>query len=197
MSGKLVVGRSSFVEAESPRPTTNDQPPTYDVLRIREDFPILRRTVRGKPLFFFDDAATTQKPQAVIDRIVRYYSEENSNVHRGVHFLSEVATSAYESARTTVKRFLNARDEKEIVFTRGTTEGINLVASSWGRTNVRSGDEVVISAIEHHSNIVPWQMLCDEMGAKLRIIPVNDAGELLIEEYARLLTPRTRIVAIG
>jgi cysteine desulfurase / selenocysteine lyase len=169
----------------------------YDVERVRRDFPILHRTVRGQKLVYLDNAATTQKPQAVIDRIVRYYTEENSNVHRGVHYLSEVATAAYESARTTVKRFLNARDEKEIVFTRGTTEGINLVASSWGRTNVRSGDEVVISAIEHHSNIVPWQMLCDEVGAKLRIIPVNDAGELVIEEYARLLTPRTRIVAIG
>jgi cysteine desulfurase/selenocysteine lyase len=169
----------------------------YDVEQVRRDFPILHRTVRGKKLVYLDNAATTQKPQAVIDRIVRYYTEENSNVHRGVHYLSEVATAAYESARTTVKRFLNARDEKEIIFTRGTTEGINLVASSWGRTNVRSGDEVVISAIEHHSNIVPWQMLCDEVGAKLRIIPVNDAGELVIEEYARLLTPRTRIVAVG
>src|SRR5712692_3027595 len=197
MSGKLVVGRSSFVEAESPRPTTNDQPPTYDVLRIREDFPILRRTVRGKPLVYLDNAATTQKPQAVIDRIVRYYSEENSNVHRGVHFLSEVATSAYESARTTVKRFLNARDEKEIVFTRGTTEAINLVASSWGGANVREGDEVLISAIEHHSNIVPWQLLCDAKKARLRIVPVNDAGELLLEDYERLLTPRTKIVAVG
>jgi cysteine desulfurase/selenocysteine lyase len=169
----------------------------YDVEQVRRDFPILHRPVRGKKLVYLDNAATTQKPQAVIDRIVRYYTEENSNVHRGVHYLSEVATAAYESARTTVKRFLNARDEKEIVFTRGTTEGINLVASSWGRTNVRSGDEVIISAIEHHSNIVPWQMLCDEMGAKLRIIPVNDAGELVMEEYARLLTARTRIVAIG
>ena len=169
----------------------------YDVEQVRRDFPILHRTVRGKKLVYLDNAATTQKPQAVIDRIVRYYTEENSNVHRGVHYLSEVATAAYESARTTVKRFLNARDEKEIVFTRGTTEGINLVASSWGRTNVRSGDEIVISAIEHHSNIVPWQLLCDEVGAKLRIIPVNDAGELVIEEYARLLTPRTRIVAVG
>src|SRR5258708_2499846 len=169
----------------------------YDVEQVRRHFPILHRTVRGKKLVYLDNAATTQKPQAVIDRIVRYYTEENSNVHRGVHYLSEVATAAYESARTTVKRFLNARDEKEIVFTRGTTEGINLVASSWGRANVRSGDEIVISAIEHHSNIVPWQLLCDEVGARLRIIPVNDAGELVIEEYARLLTPRTRIVAVG
>ena len=169
----------------------------FDVERVRADFPILKRDVRGKRLVYLDNAATTQKPQSVIDRIVRYYSEENSNVHRGVHYLSEVATAAYEGSRTTVARFLNARDEKEIIFTRGTTDGINLVASAWGRTNVRSGDEVLISAIEHHSNIVPWQMLCDEKGARLRIIPVNDAGELLLDEYAGMLTPRTKLVAIG
>ena len=169
----------------------------FDVDRVRADFPILKRDVRGKQLVYLDNAATTQKPQSVIDRIVRYYSEENSNVHRGVHYLSEVATAAYEGSRTTVARFLNARDEKEIIFTRGTTDGINLVASSWGRSNVRSGDEVLISAIEHHSNIVPWQMLCDEKGARLRIIPVSDAGELLLDEYAGMLTPRTKLVAIG
>ncbi|HEX3583190.1 MAG TPA: aminotransferase class V-fold PLP-dependent enzyme, partial [Thermoanaerobaculia bacterium] len=145
---------------------------TLDVARIRRDFPILSRKVRGKPLVYLDNAATTQKPQAVIDRIVRYYTEENSNVHRGVHYLSEVATAAYESARTTVKNFIHARDEKEIVFTRGTTEAINLVAQTWGRTNVAAGDEVLITAIEHHSNIVPWQMLCAEKGATLRIAPV-------------------------
>ena len=170
---------------------------TYDVAKIRRDFPILSRNARGKPLVYLDNAATTQKPQQVIDRIVRYYSEENSNVHRGVHYLSEIATAAYEGARSTVKRFINAADEKEIVFTRGTTEGINLVASSWGRRNVAEGDEVLISALEHHSNIVPWQMLCDEKGATLRIAPVNDAGELMLEEFAKLLTPRTRIVAVG
>ena len=170
---------------------------SFDVERIRRDFPILHRTVHGKKLVYLDNANTTQKPQSVIDRIVRYYTEENSNVHRGVHHLSEVATAAYESARTTVKRFLNARDEKEIVFTRGTTEGINLVASSWGRKNLHSGDEVLISTIEHHSNIVPWQILCDEVRASLRVIPVNDAGELLLDAYAKLLTPRTRMVAIG
>src|SRR5437763_236962 len=169
----------------------------YDVERVRKDFPILSRTVRGKPLVYLDNAATTQKPNAVIDRIVRYYREENSNVHRGVHYLSEIATAAYEAARTTVKLALNARDEKEIVFTRGTTEAINLVTSSWGGTNVRAGDEVLISAIEHHSNIVPWQLLCDAKGATLRIIPVDDAGDLILEEYEKLLTPRTRIVAIG
>lgn len=169
----------------------------YSVGRVRRDFPILGRTVHGKPLVYLDNAATTQKPQAVIDRLVRYYSNENSNVHRGVHHLSEVATAAYEGARTTVRRFISARDEKEIVFTRGTTEGINLVAQSWGRTNVREGDEIVISAIEHHSNIVPWQFLCDERKATLRIIPVNDEGELLLDEYAKLLNEKTRIVAIG
>ena len=170
----------------------------YDVERIRRDFPILHRTIRGgKKLVYLDNAATTQKPQAVIDRLVRYYSEENSNVHRGVHYLSEVATAAYESSRTTVKRFINAGDEKEIVFTRGTTESINLVTSSWGRRNVRAGDEVLITAIEHHSNIVPWQLLCEETGATLRVVPVNDEGELILEEYARLLTHRTKIVAFG
>ena len=168
-----------------------------EVERIRADFPILKRDIRGRRLVYLDNAATTQKPQSVIDRIVRYYTEENSNVHRGVHHLSEVATAAYEGARTTVARFLNAGDEKEIIFTRGTTDGINLVASSWGRANVGAGDEVLISAIEHHSNIVPWQMLCAEKQATLRIIPVNDAGELLLDEYAKLLTPRTKIVAVG
>ncbi|HWW59878.1 MAG TPA: cysteine desulfurase [Thermoanaerobaculia bacterium] len=172
-------------------------PTTYDVDAIRGDFPILSRTARGKRLVYLDNAATTQKPNAVIDRIVRYYREENSNVHRGVHFLSEVATAAYEDARAYVKRFLNAKTEKEIVFTRGTTEAINLVAQTWGRVNVREGDEVIISAIEHHSNIVPWQMLCDANHATLRIIPVNDAGELLIDEFTAMLNPRVRIVAVG
>jgi cysteine desulfurase/selenocysteine lyase len=169
----------------------------FDVQAIRDDFPILRRQVRGKPLVYLDNAATTQKPQAVIDRIVRYYTQENSNVHRGVHYLSEVATAAYESARTTVKRFINARDEKEIVFTRGTTESINLVAQTYGRVNVSSGDEVLITAIEHHSNIVPWQMLCDAKGARLVVAPVNDAGEVMLDEFAKRLTERTRIVAFG
>ena len=169
----------------------------YDVARIRRDFPILSRKVHGKPLVYLDNAATTQKPQQVIDRIVRYYSEENSNVHRGVHYLSQIATEAYEGTRTTVKRFLNARSEKEIVFTRGTTDGINLVAYAWGRKNVKAGDDVIISAIEHHSDIVPWQMLCDATGANLRIIPVNDAGELMLDAYAELLSDRTKLVAIG
>lgn len=169
----------------------------FDVAAVRRDFPILTRKAHNKPLVYLDNAATTQKPQAVIDRIVRYYSEENSNVHRGVHHLSEIATAAYENARTTVMRFINARSEKEIVFTRGTTEGINLVMHSWGRANIKAGDEVLISAIEHHSNIVPWQMLCQEKSATLRIIPVNDRGELMIDEYAKLLNERVKIVAVG
>jgi cysteine desulfurase / selenocysteine lyase len=170
---------------------------SFDVQAVRRDFPILATKVRGKRLVYLDNAATTQKPQAVIDRLVRYYTHENSNVHRGVHFLSEVATAAYENARTTVTRFINARTEKEIVFTRGTTESINLVVQSWGRKNVGAGDEVIITAIEHHSNIVPWQMLCEEKGAKLRVVPVNDQGEVVMDEYARMLNERVKIVAVG
>ena len=170
---------------------------TYDVQRIRADFPILSTSAHGQPLVYLDNAATTQKPKAVIDRLVRYYSEENSNVHRGVHYLSEVATTAYEDVRSIVMRFINARSEKEIIFTRGTTEGINLVMQTWGRKNIGKGDEILISAIEHHSNIVPWQMLCEEKGAQLRIIPVNDAGELSMDDYARMLNPRVKIVAVG
>ena len=169
----------------------------YDIDAVRADFPILSTLVRGKPLVYLDNAATTQKPQAVIDRLVRYYSTENSNVHRGVHYLSEVATVAFEDVRTEVMQFLNARTVKEIVFTRGTTESINLVTQSWGRKNVRAGDEVIISAIEHHSNIVPWQLLCEEKGATLRVIPVNDRGELDMAAYEAMLTERVRIVAVG
>jgi cysteine desulfurase / selenocysteine lyase len=169
----------------------------YDVESIRRDFPILKRLARGKHLVYLDNAATTQKPRQVIDRIVRYYSEENSNVHRGVHYLSEIATVEYENARGYVQRFLNARDVKEIVFTRGTTEAINLVAQTWGRKNIGEGDEILISAIEHHSNIVPWQMLCAEKNATLRVIPVADNGELLIDEYERMLNPRVKLVAVG
>lgn len=185
-------GRSSFIVHRS---SLAAEP--YAVAKIRADFPILSRTVRGRPLVYLDNAATTQKPKQMIDRLVRYYSEENSNVHRGVHFLSELATLEYENARGTVQRFLHARSEKEIVFTRGTTESINLVAQTWGRANLREGDEVLISAIEHHSNIVPWQMLRDEKGIALRIIPVSDAGELLIDEYERMLNPRVKLVAVG
>jgi cysteine desulfurase/selenocysteine lyase len=164
--------------------------------RIREDFPALHVTVHGKPLVYLDNAATTHKPRAVLDALTRYYAEENSNVHRGVHFLSQVATQAYESGRTRVRQFLNAAHDREIIFTRGTTEGINLVAQSYGRSRLRAGDEVIISAMEHHSNIVPWQMICEEKGARLKVIPMNDAGELLLEEYERLLCDRTRIVSV-
>jgi len=168
-----------------------------DLERVRRDFPILHKPVRGRQLVYLDNAATTQKPRQVIERLVRYYEQENSNVHRGVHYLSEVATAAYEGSRSVIQRFLNARSEKEIVITRGTTEGINLVAQTWGRQNVREGDEVLITAIEHHSNIVPWQMLCAEKGATLRVAPVNDAGDVIIEEFAKLLNERTKIVAFG
>ncbi len=170
---------------------------TFDVERIRKDFPILGREVRGHRLVYLDNAATTQKPRQVIDRLVRYYSEENANVHRGVHYLSELATVEYENARGVVQRFIRAKSEKEVVFTRGTTEAINLVMQTWGRVNVGAGDEVLISAIEHHSNIVPWQMLAQEKGASVRVIPVSDAGELLLDEYERMLNPRVKLVAVG
>ena len=162
----------------------------------RFHFPLLRRQVNGKPLVYFDNAATSQKPQVVIDAITRYYHEENSNIHRGVHYLSEKATESYEASRVKVQQFLNARSMQEIIYVRGTTEAINLVAASYGRKNVKGGDEVVISAMEHHSNIVPWQLLCEEKNAVLRVIPMNDAGELLLDEYEKLLNERTKIVAI-
>ncbi len=169
----------------------------YDVYRVREDFPILARKIHGKPLVYLDNAATTQKPQSVIDAIVRYYTSENSNIHRGVHALSELATEHYEQARTTVQRFLNAALPGEIVYVRGTTEAINLVAQTWGRVNIGRLDEIVISAMEHHSNIVPWQILCEQQGAKLRVAPINDEGELLLDEFEKLLGTRTKLVAIG
>ena len=168
----------------------------FDVQRVRADFPLLGRPIRGRKLVYLDNAATTQKPQVVIDALVRYYTEENANVHRGVHYLSEIATAGYEAARETVRRFLNARETREIVFTRNATEGINLVAQTFGRQRVGAGDEVLITEMEHHSNIVPWQMLCEEKGARLRILPIDDAGELRLEELDRLLTPRTKIFAV-
>ncbi len=167
-----------------------------DVARIRADFPILRQLVRGRPLVYLDNAATTQKPQVVIDALRKAYAEENANIHRGVHFLSELATAAFEDARRAVQRFLNAADPREIVFVRGTTEAINLVAATFGRQKVRAGDEVVLSHMEHHSNIVPWQILCEEKGARLRVVPVTDRGELDLDAYERLLGPRTTLVAI-
>ena len=169
---------------------------SLDVDRIRRDFPILGRQVRGKPLVYLDNAATSQKPQTVIDALTRYYSTENSNIHRGVHYLSEQATQEYEGVRSKVRQLLNAGDDREIIFVRGTTEGINLVAQSYGGQNVGEGDEIIISAMEHHSNIVPWQILCQQRGARLRVIPMNDDGELLMDEYERLLGPRTKLVSL-
>ncbi|HWF39244.1 MAG TPA: cysteine desulfurase [Candidatus Acidoferrales bacterium] len=168
----------------------------YDVEKIRGDFPILRQKIRGKPLVYLDNAATTQKPQAVINTITRYYERDNANIHRGVHFLSEHATEEHDEARATIQHFINAADSKEIIFVRGATEAINLVAQSYGRAHIGAGDEVLITAMEHHSNIVPWQFLCDEKGAKLRVAPINDAGELVLDEYANLLGPKTKIVAV-
>lgn len=169
----------------------------FDVQKVRKDFPVLQQKVHGKPLVYLDNAATTQKPLAVIDALEHYYRHDNSNIHRGVHTLSERSTEAYEHARVAAQKFLNAGDSKEIIFVRGTTEGINLVAQTYGRKNVGAGDEVLITAMEHHSNIVPWQLLCEEKGAKLRVAPINDRGELLMEEFEKLLGPKTKIVAVG
>ena len=170
-------------------------PDTLDVHAIRREFPILGQEVRGKPLVYLDNAATTQKPLAVIDALTNYYTTINANVHRGVHMLSQKATDAFESGREAVRAYLNARDDREVIFVRGTTEAINLVAHGVGRS-LEPGDEIIISAMEHHSNIVPWQMVCEETGAKLRVIPMTDSGELLLEEYARMLNPRTRFVSV-
>jgi cysteine desulfurase / selenocysteine lyase len=169
----------------------------FDVQKVRRDFPILHQKVHGKPLVYLDNAATTQKPLSVIEAIEHYYRYDNSNIHRGVHTLSERATEAYENVRDAARKFLNAASTKEIIFVRGTTEAINLVAQSYGRKNIGSGDEIVITAMEHHSNIVPWQLLCEEKGAKLRVAPINDHGELLLEEFEKLLNPKTKIVAIA
>ncbi|MFL5344101.1 MAG: SufS family cysteine desulfurase [Hyalangium sp.] len=167
-----------------------------DVAKVRADFPILQQEVRGRPLVYLDSAASAQKPQAVIDAISHFYTHDNANVHRGVHFLSERSTAAFEAAREKVARFLHAKDSKEIVFVRGTTEAINLVVSSFGRKNIGAGDEVLITGLEHHANIVPWQMLCEQVGAKLNSIPVDAHGDLALERLDELLTPRTRILAV-
>ena len=168
----------------------------FDVERIRRDFPILSRKVHGKPLVYLDNAATTQKPQSVIDAMVRSYAEDNANIHRGVHLLSERATRAYEDARIKVQKFLNAADLREIIFVRGTTEAINLVAQTFGRANIGRGDEVLITEMEHHSNIVPWQLICEEKGAHLKVIPITDDGELRVDLLDSLLTDRTRMVSV-
>ena len=170
--------------------------PGYDVERVRKMFPILAQQIYGKPLIYLDSAATSQKPLAVIEAMSRFFLQENANVHRGVHYLSVRATEEYEKARAKVQGFLNAEHVEEIVFVRGTTEAINLVAQTYGKTQVRAGDEVLISAMEHHSNIVPWQMLCEQTGARLRVAPIDDAGELRLDELERLIGPRTRLVAV-
>jgi len=168
-----------------------------DVARVRAEFPILARRVHGRPLVYLDSAASTQKPRAVLEAIQRLYSEEYANVHRGVHELSQRSTKLYEDARGEIRRFLNAGEDRELVFVRGTTEAVNLVAQTWGRRNVGAGDEVLITELEHHSNIVPWQMLCEERGARLVVAPIDDRGELRLDEFERLLGPKTRIVAVA
>lgn len=172
-------------------------PARLDVEAIRRDFPILQTRVRGKPLVYLDSAATSQKPRAVIDAITRFYESGNANIHRGVYYLSERATEEYESSRARIQRALNARESREIVFVRGTTEAINLVAYSFARPRLVSGDEILISAMEHHSNIVPWQLVAEERGARVRVIPMNDRGELLLEEFEALISPRTRVIAVA
>ncbi|HET9525232.1 MAG TPA: cysteine desulfurase, partial [Pyrinomonadaceae bacterium] len=177
----------------------NSEPATkseWNVDRIRADFPVLHQTVNGKPLVYLDNSASSQVPQVVIDRCTVYIEQEHSNIHRGVHYLSQKATTAYEGAREKVKRFINARESRECIFVRGATEGINLVMYGYGRKFIGEGDEIVISAMEHHANIVPWQMLCEEKGARLRVIPMNDAGELLLDEYDGLLNERTKFVSL-
>jgi cysteine desulfurase / selenocysteine lyase len=175
---------------------TIDTNKTFDVAAIRKHFPALNREVKGKPLVYFDNAATTQKPQVVIDALVDYYSNYNANIHRGIHTLAEEATAAFEATRDTAQQFINAESREQIIFTGGTTEGINLVAQSWGRQNIKAGDEIIISNMEHHSNIVPWYMLAQEKGAVLKIIPINENGELIMDEFEKLLNEKTKLVAI-
>lgn len=169
----------------------------FDVNKVRQDFPILHTSVNGKPLVYFDNAATTQKPKAVIDALVKYYSEINSNVHRGVHSLSEKATNAYEASRKTVQKFINAEKTEEIIFVRGTSEAINLVANSYGLEHIKENDEIIISTLEHHSNIVPWQMLCERTGAKLKVIPINPDGEIIFGEFEKLVTDKTKFISVA
>src|SRR6266536_292543 len=170
---------------------------SIDIYAIRKQFPVLNREVKGKPLVYFDNAATSQKPQSVIEALINYYTSYNANVHRGIHTLAEEATMAFESTRDAAQQFINAESREQIIFTRGTTEGINLVAYTWGRQNIKAGDEIIISSLEHHSNIVPWQILCEEKGAGLKIIPISDKGELLIDEYRNLLSPKTKLVSVA
>src|SRR3972149_10593666 len=176
--------------------STIEETDIYDVKIIREDFPILKKLIHGKPLCYLDNAATSQKPQVVVDALDNFYLSQNANVHRGVHHLSEVSSKAFEDARIKIKEFVNASSEKEIIFTHGTTEAINLVAYSFGRKNINEGDEIIISHMEHHSNIVPWQILCKEKNAKLKIIPINDKGELIYDEFEKLVNEKTKLVSI-
>ncbi|HEY8906416.1 MAG TPA: cysteine desulfurase [Rhodoferax sp.] len=176
---------------------TASTPAGVDVARIRLDFPILKLTVAGKPLVYLDNAASSQMPQPVIDRLVRYQTSEHGNIHRAVHYLSETATSAYEAARIQLQRFINAREAREVIFTSGTTESINLVAHGWGRQNIKAGDEIILTVLEHHSNIVPWQMLALEKDATIRVVPMNDAGELQLDQYEGLFNEHTRLVSVG
>lgn len=171
-------------------------PLSFDIANIRKDFPILSQKVYGKPLAYFDNAATSQKPEVVINALHEYYSVYNANIHRGVHYLSQKASAAFDEVRTKIKDFINAPSEREIIFTRGTTESINLVAATYGRKFIKAGDEIIVSAMEHHSNIVPWQLLCEEKGAFLKVIPMNDSGEIIFEEFEKLLNPKTKFVSI-
>src|SRR5918992_1699753 len=186
---------SAIEKIVSETPGAGGEP--WDVERIRRDFPVLGQTVNGKPLVYLDNAASSQVPQVVIDRGGKYLREEHSNIHRGVHYLSQRATTAYEGAREKVRRFLNAREARECIFVRGCTEGVNLVMHAYGRKFVSEGDEIIVSEMEHHSNIVPWQMLCEEKGARLRVLPMNDAGELILDELDALLNERTKLVCVG
>ncbi|TWA81743.1 cysteine desulfurase /L-selenocysteine selenide-lyase (L-alanine-forming) [Azospirillum brasilense] len=190
--GALSVQLRAEQVPDLPQPAS----PAFDPRAARRDFPILNQTVHGKPLIWLDNAATTQKPQAVIDRLARFYAEENSNIHRAAHALAARATDAYEEAREKARRFVGAADTDEIVFVRGATEAINLVAKAWGRQHIREGDEIVVTWLEHHANIVPWQQLCAETGARLRVVPVDEDGQIRLDEYARLLNPRTRLVSL-
>lgn len=198
MTSHLTAGVQHKWEADVPSQAAPDRMEngSYDALLARGDFPILQQQVHGKPLIYLDNAATTQKPRSVLDAVRHYYEADNSNVHRGVHLLSDRATQAYEGARVKVQQFLNAAESREVVFTRGTTEAINLVAQTHGRTRLQPGDEVLITWMEHHSNIVPWQMVCQQTGAVLRVVPINDRGELLMDEFRALLGERTRVVGV-
>lgn len=197
MSQIRALSPRSVVMKAAHEVTTVSLPAVFDVERIRADFPILQLNVAGKPLVYLDNAASSQMPQPVIERLVRYQTHEHANIHRAVHYLSETATAAYEAARITLQRFINAPEAREVIFTSGTTESINLVAHSWGRQNIGAGDEIILTVLEHHSNIVPWQMLAQAKGATIRVVHINDAGELQLDQYQELFNERTRLVSIG